>query len=189
MTGPAASKPSGRMPCSMCFRPPHPGLDPLVGGDGSGARRAGQTLLEARAQHVDPPVVHPHVDTADGGGCIHVEEGVVLAADRADLGERLCHRGGGVAVHDRDQGRPVLAYRGGDLTRLETPSPTRSRWFARRPRSAPRPRREDGRSARKPAPAPGPPGRAGRPWPPRSRPGRSRPRGTSTGCSVRSTCR
>ena len=160
----------------------HPGFHPLVERDGGTAGRSRETLLKAGGQHVDSPVVHPHVDAAGGGRRVHVEKRAVLAADRADLGERLRHRGGGVAVHDRHHRRPMLAHRGGHLAGLEHRPPTRPRWCTRPPPPGARPRTGDDRTARRSVPGPDRPARSGRPGRLRCRRGRSRPPGTSSGC-------
>ena len=98
---------------------------PVVETDRRRTGRARQALLQAGGRHVDLPGVHLERVAAQRGGAIDVEQHVVLAAQRADLRERLQHGRGRVAVTDRDHARTMLLDCGLDLARVEDPAPFR----------------------------------------------------------------
>ena len=108
--GPSPSTmPGVLMPCSTCLRAVDHRGDPIVEGDGRGARRTRQAFLQAGRGHVDLPGVHLERVAAERGRAVDVEQHVVPAAQRADLGQRLQHGGGGIAMTDGDHSRPMAA--------------------------------------------------------------------------------
>ena len=74
-------------------------------GDRRGARRAAEALLHPGRDGVQPPGVGLQRVAAERRGGVGVKQHVVAAADRAQLGERLQHGGGGVALHGQQQAR------------------------------------------------------------------------------------
>ena len=74
-------------------------------------RGAGEAFLQATGDGVDFPGVDGQRRAADRGGGIHLQQHAVAAADLADLGQRLQHGGGGVALAQGQQARRVLLNR------------------------------------------------------------------------------
>jgi hypothetical protein len=72
------------------------------------ARGSGHAFLESGAHYVELPGIRGQIHSAERGGRVHVEQRIVGAAQLAERLQRLGHRGGGIAVADRDQHRPVL---------------------------------------------------------------------------------
>ncbi len=89
------------------------------------AGRARETLLQTRGRHVDLPGVHLERVAAERRRAIDIEQHIVLAAQRADLGQGLQHGRGGIAVTDGDHLRPLAPDRGFDLVGRKDTAPFR----------------------------------------------------------------
>src|SRR5262249_45847945 len=76
--------------------------DSTVEGDGRGAWRPREALLEASRGYVDMPGIHFEGISAERSRAVNVKQHVVLATQRSDLGKRLQHGGGRVAMADGD---------------------------------------------------------------------------------------
>ena len=85
----------------------HDRLGALVVGQRRHPGRPAEALLEAGDADVHVPGVGLDLAAAQAEHGVHDQQRVVLAAGRADLGQRLHDPGRGVGVDDRDQfGRP-----------------------------------------------------------------------------------
>jgi len=95
----------------------------FVEGDRRRAGRARQAFLQSGAHGVELPRIDINRHAAKRGGCVGIQNDVARPTHRADLGERLRHRGRGVAMHHREDARLVLLDRVLDLVRREHRAP------------------------------------------------------------------